>query len=282
MPPEPKLLKSVFTANRRWIFCAYTLLTVEFAVFAILPHLLGNTIDSLLKDEYRDFWIYVGAFVVGITIGTTRRRLDVRVFQQVWVDKSLESIKKLRERGVGLSFILSRVGWIRTYGDFFEFTVPSTFNCVIEIVISAAMIWLVIPVTAYLLIGLALVGILSTYIFSFYVQRVQMEWQKLREDTDARIVSGEFSTIEEDYDKMRHKHVRHSDLDAFCWRWIEILSIVSSIIAIFALVRSNQSVGSIMATLVYTGKLFEKSGILSFFFNHLKEIQMVDKILERD
>lgn len=282
MPPKAKNLKSVFFANRRWICCAYILLTIEFAIFAVLPHLLGNTIDSLLKDEYRDFWIYVAAFVVAVSIGTTRRRLDVRVFQQVWVDKSLEAIKKLRERGVGLSFILRRVGWIRTYGDFFEYTVPSTFNCVIEIAISVVMIWLVIPYTAVLLSFLALVGIFSTYVFSFYVQKVQSQWQELRELTDAKIVAGDFSMLEEDYDKMRHKHIRRSDLDAFCWRWIEILSIVSSIIAIFALVQSHQSVGSIMATLVYAGKLFEKSGILSFYFNHLKEIQMVDQILEKD
>lgn len=275
------MLHTVFTRNKRWIFFTYLMLCVEFALFSILPHMLGKTIDALLAGSRQQFYMYLLASVAACIIGTARRRLDTRVFMQVWVDKSLDSIKDLLNRGIRKSFILSRVGLVGTYGNFFEFTIPSTFSAVIEILISFLMIWWVIPEMSYWLGALALLAIFSTYAFSFSIQRVERETQVLREETDARIVNDDFDQLEQDYNGLRDKYIQKSDLDAYCWRWVEVLSIIASVIAIFALVDSKQSAGTIMSSLMYTGKLFEKAGVLSFFFNHWKQIKMVDDVLRK-
>lgn len=182
-------------------FFTYLMLCVEFALFSILPHMLGKTIDALLAGSRQQFYMYLLASVAACIIGTARRRLDTRVFMQVWVDKSLDSIKDLLNRGIRKSFILSG--------------------------------------------------------------------------------NDDFDQLEQDYNGLRDKYIQKSDLDAYCWRWVEVLSIIASVIAIFALVDSKQSAGTIMSSLMYTGKLFEKAGVLSFFFNHWKQIKMVDDVLRK-
>lgn len=274
-------MNNVFQQNKLWICFTYLLLIVEYVAFAALPYMLGKTIDGLLLRDYEAFGFWLGSFVAATIVGTARRRLDTRVFQRVWLSKSLEAIKKLRERGVANSFIVSRMGWIKTYGDFFEFTLPATFHAVIEVAVAIFMIWLVMPITSLLLAGLILVGITTSYVLGHYVQKVDKEWQILRERADAKLMVGELDGIEEDYEGIRKRQVQRSDLDALNWRWLEILQILATVIAIFALVNVDYSVGSIMTTLLYTTKLFEKAGILTYYFWHVKQIQMVDNMLEK-
>jgi hypothetical protein len=280
------MLGSVFRANRRWIASTYALLCVEFVAFSGLPYLLGRTIDGLLAGDRRYFGVYLSCSLAAFVLGVTRRRLDTRVFTGVWVGKSLESIRRLAARGVSKSYILSRVGLVGTYGNFFETTVPATVAAVVDLVVSFVMVWMVVPTTAYV-VGLeALVAVGSTYVFSFFIQRVERETQFVRERADARIVADDLSHIEADYAHLRRKYVRRSDIDAACWGFVDLLKIAADAIALFALVRwaagqATPPVGTMMATLMYTAKLFEKAGFLSSYFNHLKQIQMVDDILAK-
>ena len=280
------MLGSVFRANRRWIATTYALLGIEFAAFSVMPYLLGKTVDGLLAGRRRYFGIYLACSLGAFVLGVVRRRLDTRVFTGVWVDRSLVSIRRLASGGVSKSYILSRVGLVGTYGNFFETTVPATVSAVVDLVISFAMIWVVVPVTAAI-VGLeALLAIASTYVFSFFIQRVERQTQVARERTDARIVADDLSRIEADYAGLRRQYIRRSDIDATCWGVVDLLKIAADATAMLALVRwaalqPTPPVGTILATLMYTARLFEKAGFLSAYFNHLKQIQMVDDILAK-
>jgi ABC-type multidrug transport system fused ATPase/permease subunit len=276
-------LYDVFDKNKYWIFFTYFLLIVEFLAFSVLPYLLGKTVDGLILKNYNSFWIYLTIFISATLIGTIRRRLDTRVFSKVWERKSLEVLRSLKNKNIPGTTIISRLNWMSVYGDFFEHTLPTTLHSSIELLVASFMIWLVIPNTSYVLIFMAILGISLSYFVSFRLMKYQKQYQKIREETDAKIVQDkqdETELINANYESMRKNSVKRSDLEAFNWRSIEILSIVGIVIAIFALIESSYSLGSIMSTLMYTDSLFQKSSMMSFYFFHLRQIKMVDEFLD--
>ena len=275
-------LREVFYSNKYWILFTYLLLLVEFSLFAVFPYIEGKTIDSLLKNNYQWFYVFITTSILTAVVGTTRRRVDTRVFQKVWSKKSLETINRLKNRNISNSVILSRIRWISTYGDFFEYTMPTAIRCVIEIIVSTIMIVSFLNWMSSLIIVLAFVGLATSYLISFHVQTKKREYQETREQTDVDINNDIYSNLELSYDKMRKIQIRISDLEAFAWRWFECLHIVGSIITMMTIVKLHPTVGGILSAMIYTNKLFDNAMMMTTYFWHLKEIQMVDQMLEKN
>lgn len=274
------MLREIFKKNKWWIGFTYCVLLLEFLIFALVPYLLGKAVDGLLQQDYHSFGVYVALSTVGLVIGFFRRRFDTRIFMRIWRDKATDTVKDMNQRGVDSTKVVSRYRLVGTYADFFEFTLPTSISSMMEIAVSLFMIWLVLPWGSLFVLILALLAMLSYYYFSFQIQKTELEIQKLREKTDAAIVAQDMSTIDADFEEMRQKWVKRSDLDAYSWSVNDILAIVAEVAILILVVVNGHSVGTIMSTLTYVYKLFERTGLLSFYFNHVKQIEMVDGVLK--
>lgn len=276
------MLRNVYAENRTYIVGTYLLMGFEFALYAVLPWVLGLAVDSLLAGHREEFWWYLGLSLVGMVVSTTRRRIDTRVFRRVWKDKTIDAVHQQRKKGVKGPRIVSRCQMVLHYGDFFEFTVPAFVNALLAMVVSAVMIVYVMEWMSVWIMLMTLLSIVVSYLLSLYVKWNEAECQKNREQRDARITHEDFSEVEGDYEKLRRLYVFRSDADASAWRLIELLHIGATVLALLYLCQHGGTAGAIMATLMYVNKLFDHVTVFSCFFNSVSMVQVANEVLNKE
>lgn len=268
--------------NKWRIGFTYLLLVSEFVMFALIPFLMGKAIDSLLKNSFDNFYFYLSISIAAMFIGVFRRRFDTRTFVRIWHSKTYSAICYMIGRNVDSSKIISRAGLARTYGDFLEYTLPAIINAVIDLVIAIIMIWMVVPVTAYQVAVMVLLTFVVQYWFSIALRKIEIEEQKVRENNDAAIVQKDVDTILEGHKKLMKLMVRGSDIEASCWRLVELLGIIAEVMIVFALVQSEFTAGMIMSTVAYGHKVFEKTNFMNFLYSHIRQMQVAEKFMHAD
>jgi membrane protein implicated in regulation of membrane protease activity len=273
------VLKDIFNSHRAWIVFTYVVTVLEFAFFGMLPFLLGRAVDALLTDHTEDFVLYVSCCVTGLVIGFIRRRMDTRVFMNIWRLRAVSSIGGMMDRGVKTTKLFSRVDLVKRYPDFFEFTIPMTVSAVMEIAIASVMIYLVVPWVGLIITALAILAVVSTYLFSRLMRSIEVRMQGVRERRDDALNQRNLDGVANEYVHLQKDWIIRSDLDAYCWGICDLLGILAEVILIVAIVKENVTVGTILASVTYCGKMFIQSGFLAYFFNHIQEIIVADKYL---
>jgi ABC-type multidrug transport system fused ATPase/permease subunit len=275
------MLRQTFQANRKWILFTYTVMLFEFVLFAMMPWLLGRAVDGLIEKSDTDFYIYGGLSVLGLLVGIFRRQMDTRVFMGIWKRQAVHSIEDMQKREVEGSKIISRYRLVGTFADFFETTVPTAVGAIVDIGVAffmlfAALEWggLVPFVTAAIAMG----------VYYFVAKRILIidrTLQKLKEKTDEKILeTGE--PVEEEFDGMRKEWVKRSDMEALSWGLNDLFWVVCEVFAVYWLLSGGETVGTVMAAIVYVDRLFSRTSMLAGFFNHQQEIKMVKEVLEDD
>ena len=277
------MLKEIFKDHKGWIIFTYSVTVLEFVIFGLLPYLLGRAIDALLAEQINDFIIYVGCCVIGLAVGFFRRRMDTRVFMDIWRRKATFVVGGLIDRGISTPKLFSRAELVKLYPDFFEFTVPMAISSVLEIVIASVMICLVVPPWVGLVVtALAVLSVLFAYFFSCVIRSIERRLQKVREKKDDALSNRDLEGVAEEYQCLQKEWVRRSDLDAYCWGVCDLLGIVAIVILIVVITKENFTAGVILASVTYCVKMFIRSGFLAYFFNHIQEIDVANQFLNSD
>ena len=276
------MLKDIFKDHKAWIIFTYSITVLEFALFAFLPYLLGKAIDSLLADNTEDFVFYIGCSVAGLIVGFVRRRMDTRVFMSIWRIKAIDTINSLIGRGVPTAKLFSRSQLVKRYPDFFEFTIPLMVSATMEIAIASVMICLVVFWTGLIVTGLAILAVASSWLFSLLIRRIENRMQLIRERRDKALSERNMAAVEEEYVHLTKDWIKYSDLDAYCWGVCDLLGIVATVFLTLAVVEADASIGMILASVTYCVKMFERSGFMAYFFNHIQELAVFKEFLEGD
>ena len=276
------MLKEIFKDHKGWIIFTYSVTVLEFVIFGLLPYLLGRAIDALLAEQTNDFMLYIGCCVTGLVIGFFRRRMDTRVFMNIWRRKATFAVGGLIDRGISTPKLFSRAELVKLYPDFFEFTVPMAISSVLEIVIASVMICLVVPWAGLVVTALAVLSVLFAYFFSCVIRVIELRLQKIREKKDDALSNRDLEGITEEYQCLQKEWVSRSDLAAYCWGVCDLLGIVAIVILIVAITKENFTAGVILASVTYCVKMFMRSVFLAYFFNHIQEIDVANQFLNSD
>jgi hypothetical protein len=276
------MLSHIFRKHKWPIGLTYLVFAIEFTLFAMLPYLLGLAVDGMLEHRTGLFKTYVAVCGVGMLIGFGRRRMDTRVFANIWAGHTANAVERLLERDVEPSSIVSRSGYVRTYADFFEYSLPTIFSSLTNIVISVVMVWLAATVGGIAALAATILAISICYHFACRIQAVDLEMQEVREGIDARIIQKDAQGVGVGYEEYRRLYIRHSDLDATNWGLMDFLSIGCEIVVMLAVVSNGHTVGTIMATLSYTTRIFQRIEFVSSFFNVWKQLEIADQLLHHE
>lgn len=273
------MIRSIFRRYRLQILLAYLLFAVEFIIFALLPYMLGVAIDGMLLKHSTPFNWYVITCCVVITLGLARRRVDTRVFATMWSRHTAGAIEGLMARGIESSSIISRSHYAQVYTNFFEYSLPSMMSGILNIIVSLVMIWIVslkggIACSSGLMITLA-----SCYYFACRMQDVDYKFQEAKEEIDASTLNSDIDAVHQGYRRQCTLMIQRSDLDASNWFILDAISIGCQIVLALYIIESGESVGTIMSTLNYANRLFDRVDVLSFFFENCKQIQIAYKLL---
>lgn len=276
------MILDIFKQNRLRISCTYFILLLEYSVFAIYPWLLGEALDSLLEDRWGNFYWYLGICTTGMIVGTIRRLLDTRAFIKIWGNVAALMTQNMINRGVLSPKIISRTDLIQHYIDFLEFTIPTTASSIIEIVVSSFMIAMAIGLPSAWITLMLVISVVSSYIWSCYIQRAEAKAQDIREGVNHAISEEDSKRIKRGYNNLVPLYVKKSDFDAISWATVDTFSIIAEIILIIHLVSEVASTGTIMYSITYCWKLFTNAGILSYFFVNLKFMNIADRFLKHE
>ena len=273
------MLSEIFNNNKKWLCITYTILLVEFTLFALMPWLLGKAVDQLILGDWDTFWFYIGCCSVGVLIGTGRRLLDTRAFTKIWAKAAVKTIQRLIARDVSSPKIMSRRDLVRRYADFYEFTIPQTVSAIIDIIVALVIIGLAIGTPVSWIGGLLMLSFCSSYFWSCKIQKVEQASQKIREEINHHIDDRNEEKMEGAFDAIVTKYIRHSDYDAASWGFTDVMSIAAEIILVMCLIQQEATTGTIMSTITYCWRLFIRANIISWFFMNLKHIEVANDYL---
>ncbi len=273
-------LLDVVKRHKLPIALTYAMLITEVILFSLVPYLMGLSVDSLLKGSTNHFFLYLGIVSFATVISVARRRFDTRTFMKVWREKVMGAIRLYTKRNVDRTKIISRAALANTYGSFFEHTIPSIITAVIDVIVAIIMIALVVPKTAMVITLLVLIAIFVQHRVSNVMRKIEMQIQDLQEQHDGYIVDNNLDAVDATQATMAKLYIKNSDIEAACWRSLEIISIIVEVIIIFSLIQGQLTAGMILATVAYGRNIFDQTNFMNYLFTHIREIQVCTAYLD--
>lgn len=275
------MIWALFSQHKARILLTYAIFMVEFVLFAFLPFFLGKGIDALLAGKPLHFWIFVCLAVAGEAIGYLRRRFDTRVFMSIWTKSVSKTIGGMIDRGLKSELIINRSYLVQHYVNFFEYTMPSGVSSIVNILISCWMIVMAAHSASVVLV-MVLIAMAICYILSHKIQAAELAIQDSREAVGESIGAADKDKVSENYDLMGRRFIHRSDLDALAWTSASSLSLLSQVVVVLLVVNAGHTLGTIMACIAYTTRIFERVDILGMLLNQWKQVGIADKLLATD
>lgn len=116
------MIIEILKENKFKIGFIYSLLIIQYALFALIPFLLGKAIDGLLQKDNTNLIYFLVAEISALFIGFFLKRYDTKVFMEIFAAKAIKAIQILRDKNVLPAKIAARYQLVGNYSDFFEFS----------------------------------------------------------------------------------------------------------------------------------------------------------------
>jgi hypothetical protein len=278
------MIKGIFLRASSKLWIVYSILVVEYTLYACMPWLLGKTIDSLLHGKYYYFLLYGVSGLLGLMIGVFRRRLDTRIFAGICLIMTKGFLKKTFELfNKSPSKILVRVKKIGMFTQFAEHTVPRVVKSTIYIIVSFFCLFSSLGAWTFVIFGLMSVTLATSYFFSTKIEKVIDSAQLTDEQKEKNIIEGNEEETYACCETSTNLDIKFSDLQAANWGIVDICCVVCELVAIYILTVSiKPSVGQIMASLSYVHSLCGYFQVFPSIIEELKHLKVASKYLQSD
>lgn len=274
------MIKDIFRENRLKIGLIYIFLIIQYTLTSLTPYLTGKAIDSLLRFSYSDLFIFLANEGAVITIGVLLKRFDTRVFMSIFTSKASQAIEQLRLRKVVETKILSRYHLVRTYSDFFEFSIPQILNAIISAATALVMIMVADYSVGAVVSGLFLLMVLNNRILSYKIQKIDKDIQFRNEEINQQIISSQ--SVSGSLIDLGKSFVRKSDLDAVNFFFNDLLGILMTLSVMFMLLDDHPTIGMIAANVLYVQRLHGVTYNIFYFFMFMRSIENTNDFLNAE
>lgn len=274
------MIKDIFRENRLKIGLIYIFLIIQYTLTSLTPYLTGKAIDSLLRFSYSDLLIFLANEGAVITIGVLLKRFDTRVFMSIFTSKASQAIEQLRLRKVVETKILSRYHLVRTYSDFFEFSIPQILNAIISATTALVMITVADYSVGAVVSGLFLLMVLNNRILSYKIQKIDKDIQFRNEEINQQIISSQ--SVSGSLIDLGKSFVRKSDLDAVNFFFNDLLGILMTLSVMFMLLDDHPTIGMIAANVLYVQRLHGVTYNIFYFFMFMRSIENTNDFLNAE
>lgn len=274
------MIKDIFRENLLKIGLIYIFLIIQYTLTSLTPYLTGKAIDSLLRFSYSDLFIFLANEGAVITIGVLLKRFDTRVFMSIFTSKASQAIEQLRLRKVVETKILSRYHLVRTYSDFFEFSIPQILNAIISAATALVMITVADYSVGAVVSGLFLLMVLNNRILSYKIQKIDKDIQFRNEEINQQIISSQ--SVSGSLINLGKSFVRKSDLDAVNFFFNDLLGILMTLSVMFMLLDDHPTIGMIAANVLYVQRLHGVTYNIFYFFMFMRSIENTNDFLNAE
>ena len=268
----------------RWqIVCTWLLVVVEAALMLTFPLLLGIAIDGMHQQSYFGLYLLGGVGALTVLVGSARRFYDTRVYSRIYVAAGKQIVQQERERKANVSVISARITMARELVEFLESSLPGIVDCVIGLVGTLAMIWLLqARVFAGCLIGTA-------FIIAIYAvtQKTTYALNKgINHESEKQVHAlsrGPMSAVSAHFANMMGWNIRLSDLETvnFALSWLVMILLL--VYSVAATIQSGVTAqGTVLSILMYVFGYIESVAAIPLFYQQFVRLQEISHRLVGD
>lgn len=262
------------------ITLTWALTLVETALFALLPLLIGWTIDGLLADSWTAFYQLMSALFVLLIVATGRRVYDTRAYGTIRVE--LGKAQAARGAQDPVSVTNARVLMGRELVDFLEDTAPSSMTALVQ-VIASVVVLMSFHGSLALAAGGALVGILLIY--GVFARRFFQLNSALNEVAEGQIHALETlkpRKVAAHFLGLKRQEVRLSDTESLVYGLI--FAVLLTMLAYnlwFAATHLGASAGQIFSVVTYSQEFLQAAVQLPVALQSLTRLSEITERINR-
>ena len=272
------MIIEILKENKFKIGFIYSLLIIQYALFALIPFLLGKAIDGLLQKDNTNLIYFLVAEISALFIGFFLKRYDTKVFMEIFAAKAIKAIQILRDKNVLPAKIAARYQLVGNYSDFFEFSLPQIINAFISAGTALVMLFFADMKIGCVATILFMCMIFINKFYSFKTQSVDLQIQNNKENINHSLI--ENSEYKKYLEEMSQNYIRKSNLDAANFFFNDSISIIVHGCTMLILVCTQPTIGAITSTLLYVDKLYGVTYNIFYFFMFMRSIENTNKLIK--
>ncbi|MEM7190866.1 MAG: ABC transporter six-transmembrane domain-containing protein [Pseudomonadota bacterium] len=256
------------------IAITWTLTLVETIMFALLPLLIGWSIDGLLNDDWTAFQQLIAALGGLLAVAIGRRVYDTRAYGTMRVEMSKSLVSRSAARGV--SAVNARVTMGRELVDFLETTAPETLTAFVQIILSVVILLSFHGTLALSAAGAAVLIVVIYALFARYFFRINGVLNTRMEGQVDAIKSADVNRISTHFLGLRKAEVRLSDTESLVYGLIFLVLLSMLCFNLwFATTQSDATPGQIFSIVSYSYEFVQAAVALPTALQALTRLQEI-------
>ena len=267
-------LKQLLTVFRGRITVTWSLVAFENIFLALIPLLIGYTIDGLLDGSFTRLLILAGVLAGLVVIMVVRRIYDTRAYGAIRVALGLEVDKRHRVEVV--STRNARLDMARELVDFLEEQVPEVLTAAVQLVVGLVILasfnsWLSFSA---LIMGTGMVLIYSLFHKRFYHLNANYNAQVEQQVS----VLGNFggNGLQTHLRALKNHEIRISDTEALVYGLIFLLATGFIIFNLYyCTTLPNMTTGTIFSIITYSWGLVDASLMLPIVLQSMTRLSEI-------
>ncbi|WP_419904965.1 ABC transporter six-transmembrane domain-containing protein [Kiloniella sp.] len=256
------------------ITITWGLTLVETAMFALIPLLIGRSIDGLLGGDWADFINLLIVFAVLLNVATARRVYDTRAYGTMRVE--LSKALAARSADKEISVVNARVLMGRELVDFLEKEAPETMTALIQVIVSLGVLLAFHSTLALSAGGATLMTLIIYSLFAHRFFRLNAGLNTQSEKQINALATHNFTAIAGHFTGLRKQEVRLSDTESFVYGLIFL--VLLSMLAFnlwFAATQSGASPGQIFSIVTYSYEFVQSAVALPMALQALTRLKEI-------
>ena len=274
-------MATLFRAFPAKIAITWGLTLLETVMYALLPLLIGWSIDGLLADNWDAFLGLITALAALIVVATSRRVYDTRAYGSMRVALGEALARRSLAQPVSVSNARLQMG--RELVDFLEETAPLTLTATVQIAISLLLLLNFHSALALSAGATAVLTVLIYALFSRHFFRINSELNSCLERQVSILESRDLRALSMHLLGLRRAEVRLSDMESLVYGLI--FTVLLSMLAFnlwFAATQAAATPGQIFAIVSYSFEFVETAVVLPAAFEDLTRLKEITGRLNRN
>ncbi|MDO5620093.1 MAG: ABC transporter six-transmembrane domain-containing protein [Paracoccus sp. (in: a-proteobacteria)] len=258
------------------IMVTWLLVLVETGLFALMPLLIGWSIDGLIKDDWTAFRHLVLMLLGLMVVATLRRVYDTRVYGTIRVE--LGKVQAARSATAPVSVRNARVLMGRELVDFLENTAPEAMTALVQVFVAV-----VVLLSFHGLLAISSVSALALMLLIYAVAaprffRLNGALNEASEGQVSALESHSPRRIAAHFLRLRKQEVRLSDTESIVYGLI--FSVLLGMLAYniwFAATKLGGSPGTIFSVVSYSQEFLQSAVQLPIALQALTRLREISE-----
>jgi ABC-type multidrug transport system fused ATPase/permease subunit len=243
------IIKNIFLKHKYALVFTYTLFGAEMLGLLLRPFFLGEAINDLMKGQYRGLIILAASHFAWLVIGTIRHMYDTRTYSAIYTSLVTHLLSR-KFAAAEVSKLSAHSTLSREFVDFLEYDLNFVIEAVYNILGSLVLLYYY---DAQVMM-LCLTILVPVMVISHFYGKRMKRFSKLKNDELERQVdiigTRDRKTIAQHYSNLRRWQIRISDMEAWNFGIMEIMSAAILTLSLLITVKVSPNNAVMAGTLI--------------------------------